>query len=54
MESSYTLSPYRSSDVDIRSADDVAAEVSIGKTTVKPEWPGRFMPDQIVLRMRRK
>ena len=42
------------SDVEVRSADAVAAEVSIEKTTVKPEWPGQFMPDQIVLRMRRK
>jgi ABC-type uncharacterized transport system substrate-binding protein len=42
------------SDVEIRSADAVDAEVSIEKTTVKPEWPGQFMPDQIVLRMKRK
>ena len=42
------------SDVEVRTADAVAAEVSMEKTMVKPEWPGQFMPDQIVLRMRRK
>jgi len=41
-------------DIEIHSADAVAAEVSIEKTKVKPEWPGQFMPDQIVLRMKRK
>ena len=38
----------------MRSADSVEAAVSIEKTKVKAEWPGQFMPDQIVLRMKRK
>jgi ABC-type uncharacterized transport system substrate-binding protein len=42
------------SDVAIRSGDSIAVAVSIEKTKVKAEWPGQFMPDQIVLRMKRK
>lgn len=41
-------------DVAIASGDLVETEVSIEKTKVKAEWPGQFMPDQIVLKMRRK
>jgi ABC-type uncharacterized transport system substrate-binding protein len=41
-------------DIEIRSADSVDAAVSIEKTKVKAEWPGQFMPDQIVLQMKRK
>jgi ABC-type uncharacterized transport system substrate-binding protein len=40
--------------VALRSADAVEAAVSIEKTKVKAEWPGQFMPDQIVLKMKRK
>ena len=42
------------SDVALRSGDSIAAAISIEKTKVKAEWPGQFMPDQIVLRMKRK
>jgi ABC-type uncharacterized transport system substrate-binding protein len=39
-------------DIELRSGTDVANSVSIEKTKVKAEWPGQFMPDQIVLRMK--
>jgi ABC-type uncharacterized transport system substrate-binding protein len=42
------------SDVAVRSGDSIATAISIEKTKVKAEWPGQFMPDQIVLRMKRK
>jgi len=42
------------SDVAIQGGDSIDATVSIEKTKVKAEWPGQFMPDQIVLRMKRK
>jgi ABC-type uncharacterized transport system substrate-binding protein len=42
------------SDVAVRSGDSIAAAISIEKTKVKAEWPGQFMPDQIVLRLKRK
>ena len=41
-------------DVALRSGEAVETAVSIEKTKVKAEWPGQFMPDQIVLRMKRK
>lgn len=41
-------------DVALVSGDAIDAAVSIEKTKVKTEWPGQFMPDQIVLRMKRK
>jgi ABC-type uncharacterized transport system substrate-binding protein len=41
-------------DVEIRSDGAIETEVAIEKTKVKAEWPGQFMPDQIVLRMKRK
>ena len=41
-------------DVALRSGEAVETAVSIEKTKVKAQWPGQFMPDQIVLRMRRK
>lgn len=45
------LSP---TDVSLGSAQAVEASVSIEKTKVHAEWPGQFMPDQIVLRLKRK
>jgi ABC-type uncharacterized transport system substrate-binding protein len=42
------------SDVAVGSADSIDTTVSIEKTKVKAEWPGQFMPDQVVLRMKRK
>jgi ABC-type uncharacterized transport system substrate-binding protein len=41
-------------DIELRGGDAIDAAVSIEKTKVKAEWPGQFMPDQIVLRMKRK
>ena len=41
-------------DIEIHSTGSVEAAVSIEKTKVKAEWPGQFMPDQIVFRMKRK
>jgi ABC-type uncharacterized transport system substrate-binding protein len=41
-------------EVAVRGSDSVEAAVAIEKTRVKAEWPGQFMPDQIVLRMKRK
>jgi ABC-type uncharacterized transport system substrate-binding protein len=41
-------------DIELRSGADVASSVSIEKRKVKAEWPGQFMPDQIVLRMKGK
>ena len=45
------MSPADISEVD---ADALDAAVSIEKTKVKASWPGQFMPDQIVLRIKRK
>lgn len=41
-------------DVAIVAGDAIDAAVTIEKTKVKAERPGQFMPDQIVLRMKRK
>jgi ABC-type uncharacterized transport system substrate-binding protein len=41
-------------EVALRGGGSVEAAVAIEKATVKAEWPGQFMPDQIVLRMKRK
>ena len=42
------------SEVALRGGDAIDSAVTIEKTKVKAEWPGQFMPDQIVLRMKRK
>ena len=39
-------------DVTITGSDGVTCAVSVEKTTVKPAWPGQYMPDQLVLRMK--
>lgn len=41
-------------DIAVRGSDSVVAAVAIEKTKVKAEWPGQFMPDQIVLRIKGK
>lgn len=41
-------------DIDIHSGDAVEASAVIGKTKVKAAWPGQFMPDQIIIAMKRK
>lgn len=42
------------SEVVLRGGDSIDAAISIEKTKVKAVWPGQFMPDQIVIRMKRK
>jgi len=41
-------------DIEIHSTDAVEASAAIGKTKVKATWPGQFMPDQIIITMKRK
>ena len=41
------------SDVAIGGNGSVSADVSIVKTKVKAEWPGQFMPDQILIKLTR-
>jgi len=41
-------------DVSVPEDDSIVATVSIEKTKAKAEWPGQWMPDQIVLRLKRK
>ena len=40
-------------DVTVTGGDGVTCAVSVEKTTVKPAWPGQYMPDQLVLRMKK-
>ncbi len=40
-------------DVTITGGDGVTCALSVEKTTVKPEWPGQYMPDQLVIRMKK-
>jgi ABC-type uncharacterized transport system substrate-binding protein len=39
-------------DVTVQSGPDVACELSVQKTKVKPQWPGQYMPDQLVVRFK--
>jgi len=41
-------------DVSLPESDSLVAAVSIEKTKAKAVWPGQWMPDQIVLRLKRK
>ena len=41
-------------DVSVPDSDSIATAVSIEKTKAKATWPGQWMPDQIVLRLKRK
>jgi nickel/cobalt exporter len=36
-------------DVTVQAGPDVACNLSIEKTKVKPLWPGQYMPDQLVI-----
>jgi ABC-type uncharacterized transport system substrate-binding protein len=39
-------------DVIVQSGPDVTCDLSVQKTKVKPEWPGQYMPDQLVIRFK--
>jgi ABC-type uncharacterized transport system substrate-binding protein len=39
-------------DVTVRRGPGVACALSIQKTKVKPQWPGQYMPDQLVIRFK--
>jgi ABC-type uncharacterized transport system substrate-binding protein len=39
-------------DVAVRAGPDVACALAIEKTKVKPQWPGQYMPDQLVIRFK--
>jgi ABC-type uncharacterized transport system substrate-binding protein len=36
-------------DVTVQAGQDVTCALSIEKTKVKPQWPGQYMPDQLVI-----
>ena len=40
-------------DMTVEGAQDVSCRLSVEKTTVKPAWPGQYMPDQLVIRMKK-
>lgn len=39
-------------DVTVTAGPDVACDLAIEKTKVKPQWPGQYMPDQLVIRFK--
>jgi ABC-type uncharacterized transport system substrate-binding protein len=39
-------------DVTVTTGPDVACTLAIEKTKVKPQWPGQYMPDQLVIRFK--
>jgi ABC-type uncharacterized transport system substrate-binding protein len=39
-------------DVSVTAGPDVACELAIEKTKVKPQWPGQYMPDKLVIRFK--
>ena len=39
-------------DVTVTAGPDVACQLAIEKTKVKPQWPGQYMPDQLVIRFK--
>ena len=39
-------------DVTVQAGPDVVCGLSIQKTRVKPQWPGQYMPDQLVIRFK--
>jgi ABC-type uncharacterized transport system substrate-binding protein len=41
-------------EVTVQSGDDVSCALSIQKTQVKPQWPGQYMPDQLVIKFKEK
>jgi ABC-type uncharacterized transport system substrate-binding protein len=40
--------------VTIQAGDDVSCALSVQKTKVKPQWPGQYMPDQLVIKFKEK
>jgi ABC-type uncharacterized transport system substrate-binding protein len=47
------FSPMHVEDMTVTGSDGVSCRLSVEKTTVKPAWPGQYMPDQLVIRMRK-
>ena len=41
-------------DIAINGAGSIAVSVSIVKAKIKAEWPGQFMPDQMLLRLKKE
>lgn len=39
-------------DVTVTAGPDIACDLAIEKTKVKPQWPGQYMPDQLVIRFK--
>ncbi len=39
-------------DVTVESGPSVSCDLSVQKTKVKAEWPGQYMPDQLVIRFK--
>ena len=39
-------------EVTVESGPDVTCELSVQKTKVKPQWPGQYIPDQLVIRFK--
>ena len=39
-------------DVTVTAGPDVECDLAIEKTKVKPQWPGQYMPDQLVIRFK--
>ena len=39
-------------DLTVTSGPDISCELAIEKTKVKPQWPGQYMPDQLVIRFK--
>lgn len=37
------------SDVTVQAGTEVSTQLAIQKTKVKPQWPGQYMPDQLVI-----
>jgi ABC-type uncharacterized transport system substrate-binding protein len=39
-------------DVTVTAGPEVACDIAIEKTKVRPQWPGQYMPDQLVIRFK--
>jgi len=39
-------------DVTVECGSSVNCDLSVQKTKIKPEWPGQYMPDQLVIRFK--
>jgi len=46
--------PMRTTDVQIQGGAGMAVDLSVEKMTVKPLWPGQYMPDQLVVQYRQR